>query len=317
MAAIPTPEPHESGNAVRAAAGLSVSVITPSWNQGEYLARTLASVASQSPPVLEHFIADAGSTDGTLALLRAAPPPVRWISEPDRGQAHAVNKAIAATRGDIIGWLNSDDIYYPDAIARAVRSFESDPGVDVVYGQADHIDAHDVRIGDYPTEPFDAARLREFCFICQPAAFIRRRCFDTYGPLDERLHYCMDYEYWLRLARGGARFTYLRERLAGSRLHEGAKTLRARVPVHREINDMLLRTLGRVPDRWLLGYGGVLAAQRVDPRARPRLHALAGGLIALGASIRWNHRISIAMGTELLRGAQQAAQGRMPRPPLA
>lgn len=236
------------------AARPSVSVITPSLNQARFLGRTLRSVAGQGLPDLDHFVVDGGSTDGTLDVLRAAARPgLRWVSEPDRGQAQAVNKGISGTSGEIIAWINSDDIYYPGTIAGVLDHFAANPEVDVVYGAAQHIDADDAVIDRYPTRAFDAGRLRQVCFICQPAAFFRRRCVATSGPLDERLQYCMDYEFWLRLARAGARFSYLPRVLSGSRLHRDAKTLRARPAVHREVVDMFRRTTGSVPLRWLLG----------------------------------------------------------------
>jgi glycosyltransferase involved in cell wall biosynthesis len=101
---------------------MKVSVVTPSYNQGRFIERTLQSVASQARPGLEieHVVFDGGSTDETVEVLRSFEPAVRWVSEPDNGQTDAVNKGIRATSGEIIGWLNSDDVYYPGAIARIV-----------------------------------------------------------------------------------------------------------------------------------------------------------------------------------------------------
>jgi len=282
---------------------LSVSVVTPSLNQGRFIGRTLQSVADQGPVVGEHYVVDGGSTDATVALLQAAPGPVRWLSEADGGQADAVNKAIAGTGGDIIAWINSDDIYYPGAIARVVRYFAEHPEVDVVYGCADHIDEHDAVIAPYPVEPFALERLYQTCFICQPAAFFRRRCIATHGALDERLHFCMDYEFWLRLARGGARFAFLPERLAGSRFYADTKTLRSRPAVHREIITMFLRMLGRVPDRWLWGYASVCVAERYDRQRQPLRFALAAAAATLVAALRWNRGVSPAMMKALLARA--------------
>lgn len=230
------------------------AVIVPSFQQAKFLDRTLESILAQEVEGLEVFVADGGSSDGTLEILQRFDDRVRWVSEPDRGQAHAVNKGIAATTAPLIGWLNSDDVYYPGALRTALTAFESQPEADVAYGNAVHIDEHDEVIEPYPTEEFDAARLLEVCFLCQPATFFRRTVVERFGGLDESLHYSMDYEYWIRLSQAGARFEKVDELLAGSRMYPDNKTLGARVPVHAEINDMLRRVLGRVPERWIFNY---------------------------------------------------------------
>ena len=245
---------------------LKVSIVTPSFNQGEFIERTLLSVAKQQGAAIEHVVIDGGSSDNTVEILRKFRPAVQWVSEKDNGQTNAVNKGIQATDGDIIGWLNSDDIYYPNAIAKVTSFFEANPDVDVVYGQADHIDVHDWPFESYPTEPFDFARLHDTSFICQPALFFRRRVVEQHGLLDESLHYCMDYEYWLRLGKAGVRFAYLEEKLAGSRLYAENKTLGAKVKVHREINNMFKHRFGRVPKRWLKNYAHITMHDRLGGR---------------------------------------------------
>src|SRR6185436_2404290 len=136
--------------------------------------------------------------------------------------------------GDVIGWLNSDDVYYPDACARVLELFANRPELDVVYGEADHIDEDDRVIEPYYTEPFNYERLKDVCFLCQPAVFFRRSVVDRYGELQTGLRYCMDYEYWLRILAARPPF-FLREKLAGSRLHAETKTLGSKEAFHREI----------------------------------------------------------------------------------
>jgi glycosyltransferase involved in cell wall biosynthesis len=279
---------------------MKVSVVTPSYNQGEFIRRTLESVATQTGAELEHVVCDGGSTDDTVEVLKSFGRGVRWVSERDKGQTDAVNKGIRASDGEIIGWLNSDDIYYPGAIARIVAVFDSDPDVDVVYGMADHIDRSDHAFEAYPTEPWNVARLRDTCIICQPAAFFRRRVIAQHGLLDENLNFCMDYEFWLRLAKSGVRFAYLEQKLAGSRLYAENKTLGSRLKVHAEINDMQKSLFGKVPDRWLWNYAHAAIDERIDRSKSPRWFALRLLVAVLLASLRWNGRISPEMKVSLL-----------------
>lgn len=274
---------------------MRISIVTPSFNQGRFIGRTLQSVADQGVEGLEHLVMDGGSKDETVAVLQAFRPAVRWVSEPDRGQTDALNKGIRVARGEIIGWLNSDDVYYPGAVAAVLQVFAAEPDVDVVYGMADHIDADDVVFEAYPTEPWDAARLAESCFICQPALFFRRSAVDRFGLPDAALHYCMDYEYWLRLARGGARFRYLERKLAGSRMYADNKTLGARVAVHAEINDMLRAHFGRVPDRWLFNHAHAVVERSVERARHPRRFLACLVLHSALASLRWNRSLSPAL----------------------
>jgi glycosyltransferase involved in cell wall biosynthesis len=268
----------------------SISVITPSYNQGRFIERTVLSVLNQNIPGLEYMIFDGDSQDETLTILCRHQDRLRWVSEPDRGQAHAVNKGITASKGDIIGWLNSDDIYYPGALTKVQRYFSKNPSVDVVYGDAFHIDVDDNQIEPYYTEPWNFERFLTVCFLCQPAVFFRRRMVERFGPLDESLHFCMDYEFWLRLAENGGVFAYLPEALAGSRMYPQNKTLSQPVAFCVEINDMLKKKFGRVPTQWLLSYVYAKVDEQRLPRGwqRRALNALHFVL----ASFRWNHEIS-------------------------
>jgi len=273
---------------------MKVSIITPSFNQGQFILRTLQSVACQAGAEIEHVVFDGGSTDNTVEILKQFNPPVRWVSKKDRGQTDAVNQGISATNGEIIGWLNSDDIYYPGAIERVVAYFKDHPEIDVVYGMADHIDLTDHALELYPTESWDIDRLKEICFICQPALFFRRRVVQAHGLLQESLIYCMDYEYWLRLGNAGVRFAYLEEKLAGSRLYADNKTLGNRVKVHREINNMLKKQIGKVPDRWLFNYAHAVqqTPSAINHLLSKPIHL---GILSIVSAFRWNYWISRSM----------------------
>lgn len=213
-----------------------VSIITPSLNQGQFIAETINSVLNQSYPYIEYLVVDGGSTDETLGILRSYGDRLRWVSEPDRGQSSAINKGWQQTKGEIIAWLNSDDIYLPDAISYIVDFLQTHPPIDAIYGDGDYINPQGRFIRLYPTRPFSYVELvREtFDFIPQPTVFLRRRVLETVGFLDETLNYVMDFDYWLRLGLTH-RIEYLPQKLATMRLHPKAKSIHSTAHSEREI----------------------------------------------------------------------------------
>ncbi|RMI03372.1 MAG: glycosyltransferase, partial [Calditrichaeota bacterium] len=169
-----------------------------------------------------------GSTDGTLDILRRYEGRLQWRSEPDTGQANAINKGFRLSTGDIVAWLNSDDIYLPEALHHVARFFQQHPEVDVLYGDFWWIDAQGRKLLARREIPFDAdILLYGLNYIGQPTVFFRRRVFDLAGYLDESLHYGLDWEYWLRIADRGGKFAHLPRFLAATRLHTTAKTVTA------------------------------------------------------------------------------------------
>ena len=219
---------------------MKITVVIPSYNQAAYLPATLASVCAQEHPAVEILVFDGGSTDGSVDILREWPAPVggktlRWISQPDGGQADAINRGLRASTGDVVAYLNSDDVYYPGALAAVAAHFQAHADCLALYGQAHHLHADGTVMEPYPTEPWNYDRLLETCFLCQPATFWRREVIARFGVFDDALRYALDYEYWLRVGRA-VPFHYLDTHfLAGSRLHGDTKTLSQRVPVHLEL----------------------------------------------------------------------------------
>ncbi len=215
-----------------------VSILTPSYNQAEWLSDNLRSVACQTYPHIEHVVMDGGSTDGSVGILEAAGDSVTWRSEPDEGQSHAINKAFRASSGEIIGWINSDDAYFDcRVIEDVVAFFEKHPDVDVVYGHLAQIDTRGTIIWLNWVPGFSRRLLRIVNFIGQPVAFIRRRVLSD-PMLDESFHFTMDYELWLRLQAGGARFARIGRITAVDRHQPDRKTETIAEVMHSDIGRL-------------------------------------------------------------------------------
>lgn len=178
-----------------------ITVITPSFNSGGFIRLTIESVLNQNYPQLEHIIVDGGSTDGTLEVIRgyAALPYLRVISEPDNGQSDAINKGVRIASGDIVGWLNADDCYYPGALTAIGEAFLRHPDSGVIYGSGAKVDVHGAVVKDIPFRPFDRRRLRTAFYILQPSMFIPRDLFLEVGGLNPSVHWAMDWELLLRI----------------------------------------------------------------------------------------------------------------------
>ncbi len=214
---------------------MRVSIVIPSYNQGRFLRATLESILTQEGEPAEVLVFDGGSTDDSVAILKEYGERISWVSKRDHGQSDAINKGLREASGEILAYLNSDDVYFPGALEAVRRHFASDSASKVVYGRAHHLKEDGRYLEDYPTERWNYGRLQETCFLCQPATFWRREVVEEFGVFDPDLQYAMDYEYWLRIGKHHA-FAYLSDApaLAGSRLHGDTKTLSARVKVHRE-----------------------------------------------------------------------------------
>ncbi len=231
---------------------LSVTIVTPSYNQGKFLEATIQSVLVQNYPCLEYLVMDGGSTDETLDILRRYERYLTWVSEPDAGQSDALNKGFQRARGEIVAWLNSDDVYLPGAIWKAVEFFERNPATAMVYGDADCIDSSGKLLAPYLTQHFDLQHLALSCFVCQPTVFMRRQALADVGWLDPRLHFTMDYDLWMRLGREYP-VAYLPEKLARYRVHPAAKTFTGREQSYIEAIRTVKKYFGYVPHPWCLG----------------------------------------------------------------
>lgn len=210
---------------------MKVSVITPSFNQGKYIERTIQSVLNQKGDFeLEHLIIDGGSTDNTLDILKKYKGRIDWVSEKDRGQSHAINKGFSKAKGDIIGWLNSDDLYEDGTIQKVMDIFKKDINCKWVAGRCRIIDEQGKEIRKAVTGyknkwlgRYSYDRLLVEDFISQPAVFFKKSFLNEVGLLDEKLHYVMDYDLWLRMGIK-AEPVILKDYLASFRFYSGSKT---------------------------------------------------------------------------------------------
>jgi len=234
-----------------------ISIITPSYNQAKYIRETIESVCSQNYPNIEHLVIDGGSTDGTLEILQSYVMPgdrFRYISERDRGQSHAVNKGLAMAKGDIIGWLNSDDTYLPGALRKVAVAFQENPHWGVAYGKALFIDSAGQVVRACHVEPFKPIRLFEGCIIAQPAAFLRKEVFASLGGVEESLRFCMDYDLWIRAAKEYI-MGFVDDFLANSRQHDECKTLTQWADVGLpEIMDTNMKYFAAISNEWIIEY---------------------------------------------------------------
>jgi len=237
---------------------MRLSVVIPSYNQAQFLRATLDSVLSQGRPDIEILVFDGDSSDDTVSILESYGEKIEWVSQKDGGQADAINQGLQRATGDILTYLNSDDVYLPDALKSVTNHFEAHPECVALYGDAWHLHEDGSIMERYYTEGWSYPRLLDVCYLCQPAVFWRREVMELFGVFDDTLHYAPDYDYWLLVGRE-IEFFYLEGAyLAGSRLHQGTITLKHRVPVHHEILQVAMRYSPKPPYRWLMNLASVI-----------------------------------------------------------
>jgi glycosyltransferase involved in cell wall biosynthesis len=244
-----------------------ISIVTPSLNQGEFLEQTIQSVLSQEYPNLEYIVMDGGSSDNTLDILRSCSGQVKWVSEKDKGQTDAINKGLRMTSGEIIAYLNADDLLLPGALEIVSRTFSEHPKAMWVTGRCRII----TETGQETRKLITAYKnlwlrmhRRPFLFITdyvsQPATFWRASLLSELGYLDESLHYSLDYEYFLRINERYP-LVVLPDYLAAFRVHSQSKNANAfhrnvyidedRIAVYRHTPSKTLRALHNI-HRWLM-----------------------------------------------------------------
>ena len=266
-------EPRSAGEkGARMSTSPLVSVVMPSLGQRRFIGAAIDSVLDQDHTTIELIVADGGSTDGTIDLLReraAADPRLRWFSEKDNGPAQALNRALTRVRGTIVGWLNSDDLYMPGAVGRAVAAFAEHRDWIMVYGHGRHVDADGGDLGTYPTSPPNGPieRFANGCFICQPTVFFKRVMYTLLHDLDEGLGASFDFDYWLRaFSAFPERIGFVDAVQAASRLHDDCITVKMRRRVAVEGVKVVARHLGRAPVHWVTTYIEELLALPAEER---------------------------------------------------
>lgn len=209
----------------------TISIVTPSLNQSQFLTDCIESVSPQPFARVEHLVTDGVSTDGSIEILqhysqRPDFQHLRWVSEPDHGQSDALNKGFRAATGDIVGWLNADDRYRPGCFQAVIEEFAKNPDVDVLYGDYTRINESGRIVQIRREIEFSRFILsyHKVLYIPSTATFFRRRILDEGNFIDVQYDYAMDYEYFLRLAHKGYQFKHIRALLADFRWHPFSKT---------------------------------------------------------------------------------------------
>lgn len=250
----------------------------PSYNQAKYLPLAIESVLSQSWQSLELIVMDGGSNDGSQQILQKIQQKdqrLKWWSEPDSGPANAINKALKHTKGTIVGWLNSDDLYATDAIKNAVNAFNNNPKWLMHYGYGQHIDEQGQYIEDYPTRPSSSdislqvpnkQAFQAGCFICQPTVFFKRVMQTLIGNLDENLKVAFDFDYWLRAFNAfPERIGFVPKLQAYSRLHNQCLTQTQRRQVAYEGMQVLAQHQSNAEGHWVETFVSERMQDNTDP----------------------------------------------------
>lgn len=256
-----------------------LSIVTPSFQQAKYVGATIESVLNQAGDFLiDYIIMDGGSSDGSADIIKSfeqklkdncqvtqidghdfyvnkpggteikcAGISYRWKSERDAGQADGINKGIAVAFGEIFSFVNSDDVYEQGAFQIIADEFSRKPEFDVIYGNATYIDEHGAVIGMYPPQDINKQSINVNCVISQPSAFIKMSTLKKFGPFNKNFRNSLDYEYWLRLWHGEAKFDFIQPVLSSTRLHDLTKTKLNRMTINMESFAAITHYNGHIP----------------------------------------------------------------------
>src|SRR3984893_3031182 len=228
-----------------------IAIVTPSYNQRKYLEATVASVLGQNYPALSYHVQDGASQDGTVDLLNAYGEQVTWRSEPDSGQANAINAGFktAAIDCDIMAYLNSDDTLLPGTLSYVAHVFQTRPDIDIVYGHRIFIDSDGAEIGRAVFPPHHTKTLLYVGYVPQETMFWRRRVWDRIGPIDETFRFAMDWDFMLRAQQAGFQMVRLPRFLGCFRIHAEPKTSAMMEVGLREKRVLAHRHLREIPTR--------------------------------------------------------------------
>jgi|DewCreStandDraft_2_1066082.scaffolds.fasta_scaffold00067_92 GT2 family glycosyltransferase len=297
-----------------------VSIVTPSYNQAQFLEETIRSVLLQGYPDLEYIICDGGSTDGSVEIIRTYEPWLAWwCSERDAGQADAINKGWARATGEVLAWLNSDDVYLPGALACVIRRWQECPSADVLCGDAFEFEEPWGIIGHLRPRRVRLVDLLRWCDISQPSTFFRKSAVQAVGPLDTVLHYAMDYDFFVRLAAAGFAFEYVPAVLSLMRYHASSKTMSNSPKMGQQWLHVRERALATHPElaslkNHILAYGylGLAYTYRgaLDPASMRRALAQA---VRLDPKVMLSKRFLALLPAVLLVGRMAATARRLDR----
>ncbi len=220
-----------------------ISIITPSFNHGQFIRQTIDSVLGQHYSNLEYWVVDGGSTDDTIKILKSYGDKINWISGEDKGQADAINKGFALAKGEIVAWINSDDFYEIGTLVKVADYFEKNPDVDFIYGDMNFVDINGIHLKtcDYLSD-FSLPRLLKYCYICQPSVFMRRSVIRKVGALNIKYQYAFDYDFWLRIAKLlPHKINRVRLGVLSSlRTYKTRKTEAGQIPMRKEVISIML-----------------------------------------------------------------------------